>query len=90
VTALFSDNIDQNLQILRELLHDIRPEERKKARQAAAAIEKAVVAIIKSAPHDPVVGLGVTFAIHVIAERLVQQNIHGDPGPGSNLIQLIN
>jgi hypothetical protein len=88
--ALFSDNIDQNLVVLRQLLSDIPPEKRKRARQAAAAIEKAVVGIIKLDPKDPVLGLGVTFAIMVIAERLVQQNVHNDAGPGSNLIQLLN
>jgi hypothetical protein len=88
--ALFSDNIDQNLQILRQLLSEIPPDKRRKARQVAAAIEKAVVGIIQCDPKDPVMGLGVTFAIMVIAERLVQQNVHDDPGPGSSLIQLLN
>ena len=87
---LFNDNIDQNLQILRQLLSDCTPAQRKRARQAAAAVEKAVVGIIQCAPKDPLVGLGVTFAVHVIAERLVQQNVHDDPGPGSSIIQLVS
>lgn len=85
---MFSDNIDQNLEVLRGLLGGVPPEARRRARGAAAAIEKTIVGITRLHPKDPAVALGVAFAIFVIAERLVQQNEHDDPGPGS-LIQLL-
>ncbi len=87
--ALFSDNIDQNLEVLRGLLGGISPESRRNAKGAAVAIEKTVMSIVKQHPKDPAVALGIAFAIFTIAERLVQQNEHNDPGPGS-LIQLLN
>jgi hypothetical protein len=86
---MFTDNIDGNLEVLRGLLGGIPPESRRRAKGAAVAIEKTFNDLIKQYPKDAAVALGAAFAIFMIAERLVQQDNHNDPGPGS-LIQLLN
>jgi len=83
----FSDSISENAEILRELLRGQPPQARKRAAKAAAALEKTFMQLRRDNPNDPVVGLGVTFALFVMAERLVDD---ARENPGKGLIQLLS
>jgi hypothetical protein len=84
---LFSNNIDENCEILKELIGGIPPSQRNKAKRAAAKIEKAFVDLQKDYPKDAAVALGAAFAIYMIGARIVEQAKEGD---GKGLIQLLS
>lgn len=75
---MFTDSIENNLETLRELLGAIPPSERGRAQRAAMLIEKAVMGLIKDNQGHPAVGLGMSFAIFMIAQRLVSSPQEGD------------
>lgn len=85
---MFTDSIDSNLEVIKELLGGIPPSERDRAKRAAVMIEKAVTGLIKDNQGHPAVGLGMSFAIFVIAQRLVQSPQSGDSE--KRLIQLLS
>jgi hypothetical protein len=72
MSAQFSDSIDNNLDMLRALLGDCSPSELRRAQKAAGEIEKVVLQLRKDNPQDSAVGVGVAFAVHMIAQRLTQ------------------
>jgi hypothetical protein len=84
---MFSKDIDENVETLRELLRGLPPSQRNKARLAAAKIEKAFMALQKDYPKDGAVALGAAFAIYMIGARIVEQAKEGEHG---NLIELLN
>jgi hypothetical protein len=87
---VFSDSIDSNIEVLRELLGGLPPQSRGRAARAASKIEKAVVDLQKDNSSDPAVALGVAFAIYVIAQRLVQASGAEGNGQPDGLIQLLS
>ena len=85
----FDDSIDNNLNILRELLQDIPPSQRQKARKAAVLLENLFNRLQKEHPRDNTVAVGFAFAVFTLAERLVQASKGGDrEQPG--MIQLLS
>jgi hypothetical protein len=84
---MFSQNIDENCEILKELLRGLPPSERNKSKRAAAKIEKAFTDLQKDYPKDGAVALGAAFAIYTIGARIVEQAKEGD---GKGLIQLLS
>lgn len=84
---MFSQNIEENCEILKELLRALPPSERPKARRAAAKIEKTFTDLQKDYPKDGAVALGAAFAIYMIGARIVEQAKEGD---GKGLIQLLS
>ena len=87
---MFSDSIEGNLEIIRELLQGVPPSERGKAKKAAMVVEKAIMAIQKDSRGQPAVGLGMAFAIFLVAQRVVQGTNSGDSEKSSGLIQLLS
>lgn len=84
---MFSQNIDENCEILKELIGGIPPTQRNKAKRAAMKIEKAFTDLQKDHPKDAAVALGAAFAIYMIGARIVEQAKEGD---GKGLIQLLS
>lgn len=84
---MFTNDIEENCEILRELLRGIPPTQRNRAKKAAAAIEKVFVGLQKDNPKDPAVALGAAFAIYMIGARIVEQ---AKEGKHDNLIQLLS
>lgn len=84
---MFTNDIEENCEILKELIRGIPPSQRGKAKRAAAKIEKAFTDLQKDYPKDGAVALGAAFAIYMIGARLVEQAKESD---GKSLIQLIN
>ena len=84
---MFSDSIDENIEMIRELLAGIPPSERNRAKRAAVMMENTFTQIAKANPKDPAVGLGAAFAIFILAQRLVQAPQQSDSDKG--LIQLL-
>jgi hypothetical protein len=84
---MFSDSIDDNTEMLRELLRGLPPSARGRAAKAAAAIEKAFTNLQKDHPKDGAVALGAAFAIFMVAAHLVEQ---AKDGKHDSLIELVN
>ena len=84
---MFSNNIDENCEILKELIGGIPPGQRSKAKRAAMKIEKAFTDLQKDYPKDAAVALGAAFAIYMIGVRIVEQAKESD---GKGLIQLLS
>jgi hypothetical protein len=82
----FTDSLDTNLEILRELLGGIPPGARKRAQFASLTIERAFRSLQKDHPKDPAVALGAAFAVFMIAQNIVAADDSKDK-PG--LIQLL-
>jgi hypothetical protein len=86
----FTDSIDENVEILRELLGGIQPEHRRRAMKAAVALENTFNALKKEYPRDPSVALGAAFAIFMMAQRMVEAPKQGDKSTdGMGLIHLL-
>jgi hypothetical protein len=85
----FSDSIQNNISVLEELLAGQTPAQRKRASYAASQIEKAFTDLRKEANNDPAVILGTIFAIHLLAQRLVQSRGEAK-GEQRNLIQTLS
>jgi hypothetical protein len=84
---LFSQNIDENCETLKELLRGLPPSARGRAKKAAAAIEKVFVGLQKDHPKDGAVALGAAFAIYMIGARIVEQ---AKEGKHDGLIELVS
>jgi hypothetical protein len=84
---MFTDSIDENIEILRELLGGIPPEARRRAKRAAVEIENVFSGLQKNHPKDPAVALGAAFAVFLLAQRLVEAKEQG--GSDKGLIQLL-
>lgn len=84
---MFSNDIAENCETLKELLGALPPSARGRAKKAAAAIEKVFVGLQRNNPKDGATALGAAFAIYMIGARIVEQ---AKEGKHENLIQLIN
>jgi hypothetical protein len=86
----FTDSIDENVEILRELLGGIQPEHRRRAKRAAVALENVFNDLKRDYPRDPAVALGAAFAIFLMAQRMVEAPKQGDStADGVGLIHLL-
>ena len=85
----FSDSLDNNIEVLRELLRGLPEPTRKRAVGAATALENTFTRLQKDYPKDAAVALGAAFAVFVLAERIVQAPKQGD-GEERGLIQLLS
>lgn len=85
---MFTDSIDDNVELLRELIGGIPPERRRQAKKAAAAIEKTWNDLIRDNPKNPAVALGAAFAIYMLAQRLGEAPEQG--GSDKKLIELLS
>ena len=85
---MFTDSIDENIEILRELLGGIPPEARRRAKTAAVTIENVFTGLQKDYPKDPAVALGAAFAVFLLAQRLGEAHEEGSSDKG--LIQLLS
>ena len=83
----FTDSIEGNIEILRELIGGLPPSERPNARKAAAMIEKAVIAVRKDCNSNVAAGIGMIFAMLNITQQLLQSDQEGEK---SSLIQLLS
>jgi hypothetical protein len=81
----FTDSIEGNLDILKELLAGQTQAAHHRAALAAGKIEKVVMAIQRDAGNDAAAGLGMTFAIFLLAARMVEQD-----GGSKGLIELLS
>ena len=70
---IFTDSIDENVEVLTELLRGVSPEHRRNAKKAAAAIENTWQALIKDNPRNPVVALGAAWAVMKIAQHVTKK-----------------
>ena len=86
----FTDSIDGNIELLRELLRGQPRGALERSKRAAAAVEGLILRIQKDSPKDPAIALGVAFALHVIAQRIVQADGGPETGGDKPLIQLLN
>lgn len=84
---MFSNNIDENCETLKELLRALPPSRRSRAKYAAAKIEKVFMGLQKDHPKDGAIALGAAFAIYMIGARIVEQ---AKEGKHDSLIQLIS
>lgn len=84
---MFSNDIEQNCETLKELLGALPPSARGRAKKAAAAIEKVFIGLQRNNPKDGATALGAAFAIYMIGARIVEQ---AKEGKHENLIQLLS
>ena len=85
---MFTDSIDENVELLRELIGGIPGPRRKQAQKAAAAVEKTWNDLIRDNPKNPAVALGAAFAIYMLAQRLGEAPEQG--GSDKKLIELLS
>jgi hypothetical protein len=86
---MFSNNIDENCETIKELLRGLPPSARGRAKKAAATIEKVFVGLQRNNPKDGATALGAAFAIYMIGARIVEQAKEGGK-EHENLIQLLS
>lgn len=84
---MFTDSIEQNVELLKELIGGIPPGRRRQAKAAAVAIENVFTALQRDNPKNPAVALGAAFAVFLLAQRLCEKG-EGDSDKG--LIQLLS
>lgn len=85
MSLTFTGNIDDDLNTLRELLGNVPDSRRETARRVAVKVEKVINEIRRDYRGDPVAGLGLTFAVFMIAQQMVEASKAGE----SPLIQLL-
>jgi hypothetical protein len=85
---MFTDSVDENIGVLRELIAGLPPEHMRRAKKAAVAIENAFTGLQKDHPRDQAIALGAAFAVFILAERLVQAPQQG--GSDKGLIKLLS
>jgi hypothetical protein len=85
---VFTDSIEQNIELLRELLAGVPPEARRRAKKAAVTIENVFTGLQKDYPKDPAIALGAAFAVFLLAQRLCDKPEESDSDKG--LIQLLS
>ena len=86
---MFSNDIEENCETLKELLRGLPPSSRHKAKRAAATIEKVFMGLQKDNPKCGATALGAAFAIYMIGARIVEQAKEGGK-EHENLIQLLS
>jgi hypothetical protein len=84
---VFSKDIEENCEILRELIAALPPSERPYAKKAAMKMEKAFTDLQRDYPKSAAVALGAAFAIYMIGARIVEQAKESD---GEGLIKLVS
>jgi hypothetical protein len=82
----FSDSLAENLEVCSELLQGVPPDARRRAKSAAARVERVFTAIQADYPKDPAAALGFAYAIFKYAEKITERHDNGNQ-PG--LIQLL-
>ena len=87
--ATFTDDIDQNLEIISELIRDMPPQYQARAKAAAIRFEQTWDGLRRDFPKDPAVALGAAWAIHQLAQRMVAQDKEAEKS-GGGLIQLLS
>ena len=85
---MFSDSIDENVELLKSLISGLPPEHRRMAKKAAVSIENVFTGLQKDHPKNAAVALGAAFAVFLLAERLCDAPELGDSDKG--LIQLLS
>lgn len=83
----FTDSLDHNVDVITELLQTIPPARRRYAVQVATTIENCIKELRRD--RDPVVSIGVTFAILTFAQRLTAQQQEAQ-AENRSLIQLLS
>jgi hypothetical protein len=87
---MFTDSIEENIEILQMLVRDLPPQRNRDALRAAMHFENLFTRLQKDYPNDMAVALGVAFAVFQLANRMVQQAKEGDKSDQKGLIQLLN
>lgn len=85
---MFTDSIDENVELLKSLIGGLPPEHRRMAKKAAVSIENVFTGLQKDHPKNAAVALGAAFAVFLLAERLCDAPEQGDSDKG--LIQLLS
>ena len=85
---MFTDSIDENVELLKSLLAGLPPPHRRTAQKAAVTIENVFTALQKDHPKNPAVALGAAFAEFMLAQRLGEAPEQG--GSDKKLIQLLS
>jgi hypothetical protein len=83
---MFTKDIDANVDVLKEILEQAPPNARMRARHAALQIEKVVKKLAAEGGRDPAIALGITLAVHFVAQHMIEQAGQGEGG----LIQLLS
>src|ERR1700742_1616777 len=81
VSINFNDSINDNLDLIKQLLGNLTPGQKQRAKRVAVKIEEVVSKIQKDHEGDPAGGLGLVFAVMYIAQNMVQNNSVGEDGP---------
>lgn len=87
MSAGFSDSIDANIELLRELIDGLPPSERPYAKRAMVLIGRAVSSIRKDTGGNVAAGMGVALALVMIAKQLLESDEEGERG---GLIELLS
>ena len=87
---MFTDSIDENVEMLRVLIAGLAPEHRRMALKAGVKIENNWNALIKDNPKNKAVALGAAFVIFLLAQRLGEAPEQGGKGSDTKLIQLLS
>lgn len=83
-TKGFTDSIEGNLAILQELIGQLPPRTRQRAREAGATIERAMNSLrVNGGENDPGTTLGLALAAHAMAHAITKS------APGEGLIELL-
>lgn len=82
----FSDSIDENMELIRQLIGNLTPGQKERAKRVAVKIEKVALAIQKDGQGDPAGGLGLVFAVMFIAQNMVRNKSVGEDGPRIQLL----
>lgn len=85
---MFTDSIEHNIELLRELIGGIPPERRRQAKAAAVAIENVFTRLQRDNQKNPAVALGAAFAVFLLAQRLGEAPEQG--GSDKKLIELLS
>lgn len=83
----FTDSIEGNLELLKELISGLPPSARPRALRAAVMLENTVNAIKKDEGSDAATGLGMAFGVLMIAKQLLESDNEGER---KGLIQLLS
>ena len=86
---LLSDSVSITYADIAELLRDMPPEAKQRAKYAAMAFETLFQQLRMAHPRDPAIALGAAFAVFAIAKRLVEIDTDQSKS-GSGLIQLLS
>lgn len=82
MSVKFGDSIDANLELMKELLGNCTEHQKERAKRCASKIEDVLLRIQKDNGKDAAAGLGVAFAVMLIAQNLVQEGAVNEDGKG--------